>query len=837
MKRQLTIEQIDKKRTKNLISNTIFISIICLIVALRFGYFFHKTPTNHDMNILFNVMSDACTNFFSNPIGFYPNLPCLLVAFLIDALIFAFAYDKYSLVQGTDNQAHGSAYFETDFDQYNKEFVYDPKVIEKVTGHKFTDKETPRNEEGKKVIKKKIKPNKSYWHDAVEECKRQSMIYTDSVYLSLNGSWCQRNTNSMVFGASGTGKSRYFLKPNILQDNGSFICTDPSGDIMLETGDFLKKKNYIIKSFNISDMTKSCRFNPLYYVRDTKDIAIIVQTFIDNMKQGSKSSGDGEFWDKTTKALLCAVIGILYEVYPIEQRNWSNVAEILRMDKHEEGEDAGTKSQFDLLFEELGEANPISYAYAQYKIYTQAPVETRNNILISTSVNLQQLDIPEVKNLTYKDEMELDMIGHKKMAIFLNIPQADATFSWLTAMLYSLLFKRLYLYGETRMNLSAEEFNYDAYLDYLDEEKEKAKQEAENNKTEFNSYAYIDTPENREKYKNSKEYKPFKGKLGNPEMKIPVRFLIDECANVGKIPDLEKYLATCRKYRITICPIFQNYSQIVETYGKEKANNIVSNCDAFLFLGGSDDDTMKIIQGHLGKKTVKALSQSVSHGQKQSNSDSKQQVGQDLMARDKVETISNADCILFIRALHPFHTKKYNLNRHPNYKYLSEGKEGKPYANPFKITYEDEEIEANKVKPIGMDGHITPKVVDSASRRNLLNKYSQDLEQLYIEKGKLEAEISNVSSDNERKKLNAAIKEFDTKIEDLKKKLPIEITVDIEQKFKSDEENKEISDETKTVADVPSKIAKIKQCIISGSYSCEQEFEKAPEELLNTLFN
>lgn len=830
MNRPLTAQQKDFKRLKELLIKTGIIGIISFYVALRVGYFFHINPCKQNTNAFLENINNVFNHFFEHPLHLYPNLICMIIAFLTTLIVFALMYDKYTLYEGTDDKAQGTAYFETDYAGYNKEFVYDPKIIEKITGHKFTDKEIPRNSEGKKVIKENINPEKRKWHDAVEECKRQSIIYSDKIYLSLNGGWCQRNTNSMVFGASGTGKSRYFLKPNILQNNGSFVCTDPSSDILQETGYFLKQKGYIIKSFNISDMTKSCRFNPLYYIRDVKDIAIIVQTFIDNMKQGAKSSGDGDFWDKSMKAQLCATIGYLYEVCPIEQRNWSNVLNILRMDKHEDGEEPGTKSEYDELFEELGAANPISYAYAQYKIYTQAPVETRNNILISTSVNLQQLDIPEVKNLTYKDEMELDMIGHKKIAIFLNIPQADTTFSWLTAMLYSMLFKRLYAYGETRMNLVAEKFDYDAYLDYLDDLKNQDKE---------HPYKYVDTSENRELYKQSKEFKPFKGNLGAPEMKIPVRFLIDECANVGKIPNLDNYLATCRKYKITICPIFQNYSQIVEIYGKEKANSILSNCDAFLFLGGFDGDTMKIIQDRLGKTTTKTLSDSISHS-KGSNSTSKQQVGQDLMSRDQVETMSNADCVLFIRALHPFHTKKYDLTKHPNYHLLSEGKDGEAFVNPFSLIYEDEEIEANRVKPIGVEGHITPKIVDSACRRSNIKKYTTEATDIL---NKLDEKTTKLNtetlSDSEIKTLKTEIASLKDKLKELSKQLPVDVWNDLVTPYQEKADKKEISDETKLTPneDVTNKLSQIKHSIITNSYDNLSEFDKADDDLVNDILN
>lgn len=736
----------DRQRRVDLITGITLSTVSCLYAGLRMGYCYNIME---EPNMLM-AMLDLVNNIMDKPWMIFPtNLIAIGLWQLANFIIIVLMYNKYLIYKGTVENAHGDAHFETDYNQYEKEYVADPKIIEQVTGRKIPDRQCPRNDEGKKVYKK-IQPSSKKWHKVMEECRRNAMVYTDKIYLSLNGGWCQRNTNSIVFGASGTGKSRYFLKPNILQNNGSFICTDPSGDIMLETGYFLEKIcGYEIKCFNISDMSKSCRFNPLYYIRDTKDIPIVAQTFLDNMKgEGAKSGGDGDFWDKSAKALLCCCIGYLYEVCPMEQRNLSNVLELIRLDKHEEDEAGGTLSEFDELFEALGQANPASYAFQQYNTYTQAPVKTRNNILISTSVNLQQLDIPEVKNLTYKDEMDLDFIGSKKMAIFLNIPQADSTYCWLTAMLYSLLFKRLYMYGEERMKTSAFGFDYDAFYEFLDKQRELNPE----HKNE-----YIDTPELRKAYENSDFRVEKKKALGNPEMRVPVRFLIDECANVGKIPNLEKYLATCRKYRLSIVPIFQNYSQIVETYGKEKANNIVSNCDAFLFLGGSDKDTVEIIQGHLGKETVRTLSHSMARSSKGSNSDSKQQTGKDLMTKDQIETMSNANCLLFIRALRPFNTKKYNLNRHPNYKYLSEGNEGKAYPNPFDLEYEDENIEGIRIKTKSEEGYVAPAIVDSARRRNLIATNKKKVIELKEVLKDLNNQLNNASTDAQKDSLKAQI--------------------------------------------------------------------------------
>lgn len=760
----------ETQRKKNLLTYVIIVTLACLYGGLRMGFFM---ATSDDATLI-SAFTEFMNKWTDKPWQLFPtNFICIGIFLAIGAVIDVVLYNKYLISKDTVEFAHGDARFEKDYDEYEREFVIDPQVVEEFTNVKMTDKNCPRNDEGKKVYKgiKKTQGDKVKNLSIIEECRRRSMIYTDKIYLSLNGSWCQRNSNTVVFGASGTGKSRYFLKPNILQANSSIVCTDPSGDVMQATGYFLREvKGYDVKCFNIEDMTKSCRFNPLYYIRDTKDIAIVVNTFLENINGEKKSSGgDGDFWTQSAKALMCAVIGYQYEVLPIEQRNLSNTLDIIRMDGRSENDDANVETAFDIMFQNLGAANPASYAYQQYLIFKQAPAKTRLNILISTSVNLSQMDIPEVKNLTYKDEMQLDEVGERKMAIFLIIPQADTTYTWLTAMFYSLLFKRLYKYGEERMKQSA-----------IDADK-----------------GVIDSA-------TGGRVKA----LSDPQMKIPVRFLIDECRNIGKIPNLSIYLATCRKYRISIVPIFQNYSQIEELYGKEGANSIISNCDSFLFLGGSDDATLKIIQGHLGKETVKTLSHSMAQTTKGSNSASKQQTGKDLMTRDQIETMSNSECLLFIRALRPFKTKKYDLNRHPEYKYLSEGECGRAFYNPFTIEYEDDEIESNRVKQPDEDGYIAPVIVDSARRRNLINtnlKKAKEVREIIDE---LENEYVQASDDDKQtigKQLDAARAEL-KKLEStdpnkngentLRKKAGMELIecdeTKSESQYKQDLENNEI---------------------------------------------
>ena len=319
-------------------------------------------------------------------------------------------------------------------------------------------------------------------------------------------------------------------------------------------------------------------------------------------------------------------------------------------------------------------------------------------------------------------------------------------------------------------------------------------------------------------------------------MKVPVRFLIDECRNIGKIPNLSIYLATCRKYRITIAPIFQNYSQIEELYGKEGANSIVSNCDAFLFLGGSDKSTLEIIQGHLGKETVKTLSNSMAQTSKGSNSATKQQTGKDLMTRDQIETMSNAECLLFIRALRPFKTKKYDLNRHPNYVYLNEGKKGRAYPNPFSIAYEDDAIEENRVKTADEEGYIRPQQVDSARRRTLIATNKKKAEECRAMLDEMQSRLDNANNPEERENIEEGIAFVKQQLEKLNRTDP-DNNKESGHPSQTDAASMQACNETKSAEqyerdrnsyDVPQTNGSLRDVIYTqkvGSFTPEHEFD------------
>lgn len=648
-------QNLEKNRKVSLTTYMAVITAVCLYAGLHLGVVYRsmEQPT------LFGAVAGLADHMMEYPLELYPTDGLMVgILLFVGVMINLYLYNEYLKVSQTVNDAHGDAAFEDNLKQYNKEFLYNPKVVAEVEGKKVTNRYAPCNEEHKRVLKHM--PGRK----AQEECERQALVLGEDLFLALDGRWTQRNWNMVVFGASGAGKTRGIIIPNILQFNACYIIVDPSGDVEQQLGGALEAHGYMIKRFSTDDMTKSNRFNPLFYIETTGDILVVVNILQENTQEGSgKTSGDGDFWKKSSQALLCAIIGYLVEVLPIEQRNFSNVLEILRMNNLDEHAEAAEETDFDRLFLALGDANPASYAYHQYLTFKKAPAKTALNILISTAVLISQyVDIPEFNNLTYKDELELHKMGEEKVALFLNIPLADRTYSWIQAMLFGITFTLLYRKGKERME---------------------------------------------------------KEGLTSPELKVPVECLIDECRNIGKISNLGEYLATCRKYRIAIAPIFQNYSQIVEVYGKEGANSIIGNCDTTVFLGGSDSDTLRSIVEHLGKESVKTLSFGSSRGKMGSVSMNKQEVGRELMSRIQVEQMSNTGCLVFIRALRPFKVKKYRMEEHPNYKYTTEANKKYLRQIPYRLEYNDEEIEAVRVKAVGEDGYVAPAVVDSARKRAL----------------------------------------------------------------------------------------------------------------------
>ena len=414
-----------------------------------------------------------------------------------------------------------------------------------------------------------------------------------------------RNKNVLVVGGSGSGKTRFWLKPNLLQCHSSYVVTDPKGSIVVECGNALLKNGYKVRILNTINFKKSMHYNPFAYVHSEKDILKLVTTLMTNTK-GEGSGGD-PFWEKSERLLLTALIAYLHYEAPVEEQNFATLLEMLNTMQVLE-DDEEYQNPVDLLFEELAKKKPNSFAGRQYKLYKLAAGKTAKSILISCGARLAPFDIQELRDLTMYDELQLDTLGDKKTALFLIMSDTDSTFNFLISMVYTQLFNLL--------------------CDKADD--------------------------------------VYGGKLP-----IHVRCLIDECANIGQIPNLEKLVATIRSREISACLVLQARSQLKAIY-KDNADTIVGNMDSQIFLGGSEPTTLKDLSEMLGKETIDAFNTSDTRGNSPSYGTTFQKLGHELLSRDELAVLDGGKCILQLRGVRPFLSDKYDLTQHPNYKLTSD---------------------------------------------------------------------------------------------------------------------------------------------------------------------
>ena len=414
-----------------------------------------------------------------------------------------------------------------------------------------------------------------------------------------------RNKNVLVVGGSGSGKTRFWLKPNLLQCHSSYVVTDPKGSIVVECGNALLKNGYKLKILNTINFKKSMHYNPFAYVHSEKDILKLVTTLMTNTK-GEGSGGD-PFWEKSERLLLTALIAYLHYEAPVEEQNFATLLEMLNTMQVLE-DDEEYQNPVDLLFEELAKKKPNSFAGRQYKLYKLAAGKTAKSILISCGARLAPFDIQELRDLTMYDDLALDTLGDKKTALFLIMSDTDSTFNFLISMVYTQLFNLL--------------------CDKADDQ--------------------------------------YGGKLP-----VHVRCLIDECANIGQIPNLEKLVATIRSREISACLVLQTRSQLKAIY-KDNADTIVGNMDSQIFLGGSEPTTLKDLAEALGKETIDSYNNSDTRGNNPSYGTNYQKLGHELMSRDELAVLDGGKCILQLRGVRPFLSDKYDLTQHPNYKLTSD---------------------------------------------------------------------------------------------------------------------------------------------------------------------
>ena len=414
-----------------------------------------------------------------------------------------------------------------------------------------------------------------------------------------------RNKNVLVVGGSGSGKTRFFIKPNLMQLHSSYVVTDPKGSIAVECGKLMLRNGYKVKIFNSINFKKSHHYNPFAYIHSEKDILKLVNTLICNTKGDGKSGDD--FWVKAETLLYCALIGYIHYEAPEEEQNFATLIELVNAMEVRE-DDETFENNVDLAFKELAQREPNHFAVRQYKKYKLAAGKTAKSINISCGARLAPFDIQELREITMYDELELDTLGDRKTALFLIMSDTDSTFNFLISMIYSQLF-----------NLLCEKAD-DVY---------------------------------------------------GGRLPVHVRCLIDECANIGQIPNLEKLMATIRSREISACLVLQAQSQLKALY-KDNADTIIGNCDSSIFLGGKEPGTLKELNQALGKETIDTFNTGESRGREVSHSLNYQKLGKDLATIDELAVLDGGKCILQLRGVRPFLSDKYDITRHPNYKYLSD---------------------------------------------------------------------------------------------------------------------------------------------------------------------
>ena len=466
-----------------------------------------------------------------------------------------------------------------------------------------------------KKYRKGVEYGSARWGNAkdiepyIDPTFQNNVILTQTERLTMNSRpkdpRTARNKNVLIVGGSGSGKTRFWLKPNLMQCHSSFVITDPKGSIVIECGKLLLQEGYKVKILNTINFKKSMHYNPFAYLRSEKDILKLVTTLIANTK-GEGKAGD-DFWTKAETLLYTALIAYIYYEAPEHEQNFTTLIEFINASEVRE-DDEDFKNNVDLMFDRLEEKDPQHFAVRQYKKYKLAAGKTAKSILISCGARLAPFDIKELRELTAYDELELDTLGDKKTALFIIISDTDATFNFLVSMCYTQLFNLL--------------------CDKADD--------------------------------------VYGGRLP-----VHVRCLIDECANIGQIPNLEKLMATIRSREISACLVLQAQSQLKALY-KDNADTIIGNCDSMIFLGGKEKTTLKDLTETLGKETIDMFNTSDTRGSQRSYGINFQRLGKELMSMDELSVMDGGKCILQLRGVRPFYSEKYDITKHPKYKYLSD---------------------------------------------------------------------------------------------------------------------------------------------------------------------
>ena len=673
----------------------IYLPLLYLFLVLWVIHYLHMKRENPTASGV-EWVSSGFFDIFLNPLGIFP-LPRGWFGTTI-LITFAFAFFtvlnmilRYLQRHYDPDTVQGDAKWLTDLDDYNK---------------KFTEPFGVTDNSGK-----------------------NNMIFSQELFMSMNNSAIRRNMNVFVIGGSGAGKSFNFVGPNLLQANSSYGITDPSGGLYKEYGPFLEYYGYKIKCFNISHMEKSSHYNPFNYIHSDKDIEILVTTLISNTNPPDKQGGD-PFWEKSETALLNALIAYLHHYTEPHQQNFSNVMRLMLAADIDEN-DSSSKSPLDYIFEEIEQSDPESFAAKQYGLFKMGAGKTLKGILISCGVRLQAFSLSDVALLTDTDDIELDRIGDEKTALFIILPTGDKTFNFLASLMYSQLFQRVYDYCENTAEFSQLIVDGEGQLvkTYRASSEEESLEKAEEAKAFFqracegnirrnDRFGWWELRTQADElvfYRGTEElaYKALhllkqggvkpNASQSNHGQRLPIhlRLMLDEFANIGKIPEFEQKVATIRKYEISVSIILQSLSQMKNLY-KDNWSEISGNCDCTIYLGGgADTETTKWISELLGKETRAVMN--ASFGKSGSMSINRQ--GVELFTAPQLRTMDEDDCIVLLKSMYAYKGKKYRTIDHPEYPLLQSLNS---YSfNPEKIEYlrRNDTYNSNEYAPTPEDNH------------------------------------------------------------------------------------------------------------------------------------
>lgn len=598
--------------------------ILILFLGCHLGHYIYTHPGEY---LSPDTLTGALNHFTENPFLFLPtDIETFATFALLGLLVPMLIYSEYLRRRDLRPMVEsGSAKWNEDLKKFYRTYTDVsewPRIFEKAkwlqpvrtaltSFHKVASKLPLLG----KLVHNLTKKLADFFLHPQTQAGNRNMILSKDICLSMDGRKTRRNCNTVIIGGSGTGKSRFEVKPNAMQANCSYVFTDPSGELLESLGCFFVDEGYDVRVFNLVEMEHSSCYNPFHYIRDQKGVYSMINALIKNTTPKGSSTND-PFWEKAETALLQAICFYLVSECNKEDQNFSNVMKLLRCAKAAEGQE-DVDSTLDILFNDLKEKDPEHIAVQSYAVFKSAGGgKTAQSILISCQTRLQTFNLDDIKTLTSIDNIDLGSVGDKKVALFCITPSADTSFNYLIALMYTQLFETLYFHAETEC----------------------------------------------------------KGK----RLTHHVRFLLDEFANVGQVPDFPQKLSTMRKYEISCTIVIQALSQLKALY-KDDWDVLMGNCDSTIFLGASDQTTLDYVSKILGKETIRSINSSRSYGRQGSHSLSYNKTGRELMTPDELRVMDNNDCIVLIRGEFPFYTKKYQLEKHPNYKRTGD------YSDKFKF--------------------------------------------------------------------------------------------------------------------------------------------------------